>query len=127
MKLKTLLFLPLAALLMAAAAKAPPVVFEPPERKSAVSIELGQELTIVLPTTDADHVWQIVANDSRYLRESVKLAPRTGGPTAGASATFQTSRGGHTRLSFVYVNAKITGEDIPADIRDIAVTINRKF
>jgi len=125
MKLKSLLF-PLAALLIGSAASPPPVVFEATEKKGAVTIEFGQELTVVLPTSDPDHVWQIAGNDIRYLKETTKIIARPGGPTAGATISFQTRRGGHTRLSFVYVKPTDTGEITPADTRDIAVTITKR-
>src|SRR5476649_2358254 len=126
MKLRPRPFLlALAVLCVSIAAKPPPLVFEAKERKSAVSLELGQELTVMLPTDGTDHVWQIVANDVRYLKETSQIAPLPGGPTAGATVTFQTNRGGHSRLSFVYVKPTENGETTAADTRDIAVTITR--
>jgi len=129
MKLVSLLLpLMLAGLLMGAAAavKSPPLVFEPKERKTTVTVERGQELKIVLPTSDADHVWQIVADDLRYLKKTSDIIVAPGDATAGASVTFLPVRNGHTRLSFVYVKPAETGEATPLDVRDIAVTITVK-
>ncbi len=113
-----------AALVCAAAQNAPPVKIEPKEKQSSVELIPGQELTIVLPTTDPRHVWQTVANDLRYLRPTAKLKPLPGGPTAGASVSFVANRRGRTRLSFVYVIPEAEGEVTAADSRDIVVKIN---
>jgi hypothetical protein len=124
MKLKRLLFpLALAGMLMGSEAKPPSLVFEAKEKKSTITLALGQELKIMLPTTNADYIWQIVANDRRYLKETSKIAPMPGDAMAGATVSFLTNRGGHTRLGFAYVKSTESSEAAPVDTRDIAVTI----
>lgn len=130
MKLLPLLLpLALAGLLVGAAAppvKSPPLIFEPKEKKSTVTVERGQELKVMLPTSDADHIWQIVADDLRYLKKTSAITAVPGDATAGASVTFLPVRNGHTRLSFVYVKRTDATESTPLDVRDIAVTITVK-
>ena len=119
-----LLLLGMAGLLLGSEVKPPALVFEVKEKKSAVTLTLGQELKIMLPTSDADHVWQIVAHDRRFLTETSKITAMPGDATAGATVSFKTIRGGHTRLGFAYVNPKDSEEVVPTDTRAIAVTIS---
>lgn len=111
------------ALLARAAAPPAAMTFEAKEKKDAVTIKVGQELKIILPTTAAGYVWEVASNDIRFLKQAAKTAALPGGPTAGAAATFLGVKPGRSRLSFAYVQPGDTGETITADTREITVTV----
>ena len=125
MKLNALMFLlaMTTALPVRAAAAPAALTFEAKEKKDAVTIKVGQELKIILPTTEAGYVWEVASNDIRFLKQAGRTVALPGGPTAGAAATFLGVKPGRSRLSFAYVQPNDTGETITADNREIAVTV----
>ena len=100
------------------------VILDPEFSDGALSVGLGMQLDLALPpVTEPGHVWQIVHNDTRYLRPLNELAPPS--EDFGRSiAKFHAMRMGRSVLRFLVVPAAPVREARPVDHYDIVVTIN---
>lgn len=135
-------------LLMATGARAAApvvVVHVADQKKTAITIRFTETVKIVLPTpspASAGYEWQIISNDARFLRltsspkpsESIEkitgaAVDKSTAPSASGAAwavSFVALRPGRSIVRLVYIKSSDSGEEIPTDSREIAVTVNNE-
>lgn len=98
------------------------ILFKPGAKRTEQTVGLGNRITLTLPPTEPDQIWQIAFHDARFLVQLTGYtAPaETGG---GASIAFAATRPGTTRLRFVLLPKNAGREAIPSDAHDVVITV----
>jgi hypothetical protein len=94
------------------------------------TVQLANEVAIVLPAPQSGYEWQIVQHNTATLRQLTEIVPTNDG-TGEYSVSFMTLRltqgesgsRGATRLLFALVPTDNKTGAQPADIRDIQITV----
>lgn len=91
-------------------------------RETMLTLAVGAAVKLELPPPRMPgHAWQVVQNDTRFLRPLGGIVPASGG-AARATATFHALRIGRTQLKFLAAPVNGAGTAAP-DYYDVRVTI----